>query len=279
MKTSAFAWTACFALALSLGGCFGGNDGDDDTAGPGGRSNLDKLSPGLYLGDYSPYASVSQLDGDLESEFLINADGSYRFFWFFNNTPVVESRGSWFQRDSNLHFNGSTEAYLDGSIFYPGLPIEDDTNTVREVTATSFIRKEWTPLRQKPLWITYRKQDANPLGDGSFRYSEDFVVDSATTITYQVDIRLEDGGEYAESFLQKFKGGDTLRAYLADAAWQQIGSVLIVENYTGRFFDTTTHAYSTERDTLPGALLQRIKDVSDSGFKLWTGTWDEYRKE
>ena len=75
MKTSAFAWTACFALALSLGGCFGGNDGDDDTAGPGGRSNLDKLSPGLYLGDYSPYASVSQLDGDLESEFLINAAG------------------------------------------------------------------------------------------------------------------------------------------------------------------------------------------------------------
>jgi hypothetical protein len=281
MKTSALARPAIFALVLSLGGCFGGNDSEDDPAGPGidpdRTSNLRKLAPGLYEGDYTAYDSIY----GLESEFLLNEDGSYRFFWFTTNTVVADIRGNWFQRDSNVHFNGIREAYVDGGIFYPGLPIEDDTNAVRQITETSFIRKEWTPLRQKPFWINYRRKTVNPLGDGTFRFSQEYPVDSSTSSQVRIGISL-DGNGYSENFLQTF-AGDTVRAWLAEADWHQVGSVFVIERYAGQLYDSSSHVYGPDWDSIPGAMMQRIKDVSDTAFKIWApgnpGTWDEYRKD
>lgn len=284
MKTNALAQPACLALLLSLGGCFGGEDAKDNPVGPSRGANVARISPGLYVGDYTPYAPADILGGELESEFLIGADGAYRFFWFLDNTPVVDVLGDWTQRDSLVYFDGVSEAYLDQDLgfFYPGVPVEGDTNVVRDVTANSFTRREWTPLRQKPLWVTYRKRDAEDLpGDGSFTYSEDFAVDSATALNYRMRVRL-DGRGYSEDFVRSY-GGDTLNAHLAEGRWSQIGSVFLIERYIRRGFDTASHAYRERRDTLPGAILQRIREVSDTAFQLWApgapGTWDVYRKE
>jgi hypothetical protein len=279
MNRSALATLAplsALALALSLAGCFGGEDGGAGTpvVPKDTTQTVRKVSPGLYVGDYKPYDTSNIL----ESEFSLGQDGAFRFFWIAENEPVADFKGSWFQKDSNLHFTGMTEAYVNRGFFGPGQPMEDDTNSVRDITDSSFWRKEWTPLRQKPYWVAYKKKAFNRLKSGDYQYLREIKVDSATNLTVRIKIELD-----GTDFLYRYSE-DSLESFQAKAVWFQQGSILGTEKNEGRSYDTTTKELGAW-EAIPGALLQRVSEVSDTGFKMWTppslfnaGTWDIYSK-
>lgn len=278
MQKSALVLSSVMAIALSLGGCFGGEDADDNPVDPQDTSKIsgNKLKPGLYVGDYSPYDTA----GRWESEFTLSQDGAYRFFWVIDNEPIGDIQGSWFQRDSSLHFTGIKESYMDqgSGLFLPGEGVEDDTNSVRNVTDSSFVRREWTLLRQKPYWVTYRKKNYRTLSNGTFQYSRDIQIDSSTNLTVKIKISLDGAG-----FLYSYNE-DTVESFQAAATWFQVGTIFGTEQNRARSFIDSSKTF-TPWDTIPGALLQRIKDVSDTAFQMWTpggflsnGSWDVYQK-
>lgn len=272
-------------LVLALAGCFGGADeeaGNPLKPGKGGEgSGSLLLSPGLYAADYSLLDSARQ---GWESEFTLDSSGGFRHILFVQNDPVGDTRGRWFQRDSSLYFSQVTESYMDpNSGFFPaGYSIEDDTNAIREVTDTSFIRKEWTLLRQKPYWVTYRKKSVGTLADGAYEYARDVVVPASDTGSDTVTVRVRltfDGGGFLYSYDE---GGQEI--FQARARWFQLGTVLGTEENSSRSYIDSLDAFG-EWDSLPGALLQRIRMVSDTAFQLWSPgdfftlpTWDEYRR-
>jgi len=261
-------------LALSLAGCFGGEDGDKGSpVGPGGASGK-KIAPGTYVGDYRPYDSTHSL----ESEFTLGADGAFRTFLIAENQPFLDLKGSWFQQDSNLHFTGVTEAYGDGGFFDSGTTVEGDTNLVREITDSSFIRKEWTPLRVKPYWITYKKKSFAPIKPGNYLFQTEFVSDSATRIG-RIRIEMDGTGVLYRYSL------DSLEIVQEKAVWFQQGSILGNRNYEYRQFDTTTQSFGAW-ETIPWSWLKRTSEVSDTAFWIWAppesflemGAWEIYRK-
>ena len=274
-------------IVLSLAGCFGGADeeGGNPLKPPAGNngSGARPISPGLYAADYSLLDSAR---AGWESEFTLDSSGDFRHFLIVGNEPVGDTRGRWFQRDSNLFFGGVTESYIDPSGFFlESYSIEDDTNAVREITDTSFIRKEWTLLRQKPYWVAYRKKPVERLRDGTYEYSRgvevpaaDTSADSTDTMTVRIRITFDGAG-----FLYSYSE-DTLEAFQAKAEWYQLGSVLGTERNSSRSYIDSLGAFE-EWDSLPGALLQRVRMISDTSFQLWSPggilsapAWDEYRR-
>lgn len=264
-------------LALSLAGCFGGEDGGTNApVDPGDTATAaGKVAPGTYVGDYGSYDSSKTL----ESELTFGADGAFRFFWIAENEAFGDFEGSWFQRDSNLHFTGMTESYNNGGLFDSGTAMENDTNLVRDVTDSSFLRKEWTPLRQKPYWIPYRKKAFASLKPGNYQFETRFMLDSVTSATARARIELT-GADYLYRASE-----DTVEYFQYRAAWFQQGSILGVGKLETRELDTATGAFG-DWVPFPGSLLQRISEVSDTAFRIWspprsfldTGVWEIYRK-
>lgn len=272
-----FAPIAALLLSLSLAGCFGGEDGatsppvnPNDTA-----KTAKKIAPGTYVGDYGPYDSSHVL----ESEFTLAADGTFRFFWFVENDAYGDFKGSWFQRDSNLYFSGMTESYNNGGLFDSGATMENDTNHIREVTDSSFLRKEWTPLRQKPYWIAYNKKVFAPIKSGNYQFESEIMLDSVTKDTARIRIELN-----GTDFLFRYSE-DTVEYSQYRASWFQQGSILGTESIEARRLDTATGAFSAW-ERVPGAQLQRTSEVSDTAFRIWyppqsffeSGVWEVYRK-
>lgn len=281
MKKSALSLLAVLGSALSLAGCFGGED--DTPANPitppdtTAKVQARKLSPGLYVGDYKPFSKDTTRRW--ESEFTLAPDGAFRFYWIINNEPIGDIRGKWFQKDSSIHFDGITESYVDqGSGFFgPGDTVEADTNSIRDITDSSFTRKEWTLLRQKPYWVTYRKKTFAPLSNGTFQFSKDFIQGNDTT-TVKIKISLDGTG-----FLYSFNE-DTLESFQAQAKWFLLGSIFGTEENRGRSYEDSLKRLG-EWQAIDGTLLQRVQQVSDTGFEMWSpgnfisaGTWDVYRK-
>lgn len=259
------------SLALSLAGCFGGED--DSLTNPGKNpkdtARSARLSPGFYVGDYSPYDSI----GEWNSEFTLNADGTYRFYWIRTNEAVQDIRGNWTHKDSNLYINAVTETFLNRGIFGPAAPVEDDTNAIRDVTDSSFTRKEWTWIRQKPFWITYRKKDLPKLQAGDYQYVQEIKGDSVTPDKI-IRIKMSLAGtDFRYSITE-----DTLEYFQAEAKWYFIGSLLVTDENRGRDYVDSLKAFGGW-DTIPGALVQRLQGVSDTGFQMWSGfLWDDFRK-
>lgn len=275
MKTFPYFRSAASALALFLAGCFGG-EGDSPTYADSGNGSA-MLKPGLYVGDYTPYDTSGR---GWQSEFTLSEDGSFRFFWLLDNQPIGDIRGKWFQRDSSLHLNAVSETYLDQrqGFFVDPYPVENDTNTVRNVTKTSFMRKEWTLMRQKPYWITYTRRDLPRLGEGAYQYFTEVPIDATAKDTISIDIGLSGDG-----FAYKYKEHGKV-FFEVDAKWAQIGSILLTyDNRTRGYLDSLQDF--APWDTLPGVLLQRVDSVSADGFHMWSpggmsspGTWDKYHK-
>lgn len=281
MKKPALSLIAVLGFALSLAGCFGGEDGAPTapiTPNDTNKVSARKLSPGLYVGDYSPFSADTTRRW--ESEFTLAADGGFRFYWVINNEPIGDIRGKWFQKDSSVHFNGITESFVNQNtgFFGPGEPVEDDTNSIRDITDSSFTRKEWTLLRQKPYWVSYKKKAFAPLYNGTFQFSRDFKIDDTTTTTIKIKISLDGTG-----FLYSYNE-DTLESFQAQAQWYMLGSIFATESNRGRSYVDSLKKLG-EWDSIPGALLQRVQQVSDTGFQMWSpgnifapGSWDNYRK-
>jgi len=278
MKKSAYSLPIAALFTLSLAGCFGGEEETDTNPiiPVDSTKAAKKLSPGLYVGDYSPFDTT----GSWESEFTLNLDGSFRFYWILRNEAIGDIKGKWFQKDSSLYFDDVTETFINqnSGFFVDGEVVEDDTNSVRDVTDSSFTRKEWTLMRQKPYWVSYKKKSFAQLKGGDYQYTRDIKVDDTTTLKVKIGISLD-----GTAFLYSYKE-DTLESFQAAARWYQIGSIFGTEENRGRSFIDSLKKFD-EWDTIPGALLQRIQDVSDTAFFMWSpgnvfspGAWDVYNK-
>jgi hypothetical protein len=270
--------------ALFGAGCFFG--GEDDSSlpiveEPKTNDTLPKVRrivPGLYTGDYSWIDSGRT---GLESEFLLDTNGAYRLFWISRNEAVYDQHGAWIQKDSLFFFSRTEEAWRDGGVFSYYSGMDDDTNTVRNVTDSGFVRREWTPLRQKPYWISYHRLTYPKLREGVYTHTESFTstTDSIVdTVVYDLSIELKAGK------LVMTVNQDSQPYYQADAKYNQVGSFLVTDENRNRQADST-RIYS-EWFALEGSIMQRVRTISDTGFTLWnpspsefdTGNWDHYSK-
>jgi hypothetical protein len=151
------------------------------------------------------------------------------------------------------------------------------SNAVRLVTDTSFTRREYSPVRQKPLWVTYTRRNYPALKSGAYLLVKTYPQDSTTTLDVKFTITL-DGSRFLFSVVE-----DTLESFQASAKWSQVGSFLATEENLQRQLDTSRTFPAW--DTLGGLILKRLQTVSDSTFRMWspqsffdTASWDPYRR-
>lgn len=272
---------ACYALcalcALFIAGCFGG-DGDSSTIGPektGDSTATRKIVPGLYVGDYS-WIDTARFAG-MQSEFLMDADGTFNHLFIYRDDALFDQSGRWAQSGGSFIFTDIVFSESDFGVFGIFDPMEDDTNSVRDVTDSTFTRSEWTPLRQKPYWITYkRKTDFPKLSEGVYYHhvfdTLTIVADTSDTTGAVDTIKVVDN-------LYRFEIGagdsllfsmtvDSLETYQLDAKYRQFGSFLVTEKHRDRAKDTT----NVFEDWQPqdGTIFMKLKDVTDTAFVLQT---------
>ena len=231
------------------------------------------ITPGLYVGDYT---WIDSGKAGLESQFLLDTDGSYRLFWISKNEAVYDQRGSWIQRDSSFFFSHTLEAWAASGIFDNFTSMEDDTTSVRNVTDSAFTRREWTPLRQKPYWISYRRKSYPKLKEGVYYLTKTYGADSNLTI-YHLNIELK-RGDFTLTVNE-----DTLPSFQTNAKYTQSGSFLATDKNQQREVDSTKNYGPWSPFT--GSVLKRLQAVSDTAFTMWNppslfeaGTWDVYSK-
>jgi hypothetical protein len=267
---------ACYAIcALSIAGCFGG-DNDSSTTGP--ETPMDttrKIAPGLYVSDYS-WIDTIRFAG-MESEFLMDADGTFKHLFVYDDEAIFYHSGRWAQSGGNFLFTGILVSQTVHGIFDEFVPMEDDTNSVRDVTDSTFTRREWTPLRQKPYWITYkRKTDFPKVSEGAYYhhvYDTIPIVRDTSDTTGAVDTfkvvdnlyHFEIGGGDSLEFSTTV---DSLEIYQLGAKYGHFGSFLFTEEHRYREADST-HAFG-EWETGEGIIFLKLKEVTDTAFVLQT---------
>lgn len=269
---------AGYALAaLLLAGCFGGED-DASTTGPENPDNSTatrKITPGLYAGDYS------RIDAEryagMESEFLMAADGSFKHLFIYGDEAIFDHSGRWAQSGGDFFFTGITVSESSRGVFDVASPLEDDTNSVRDVTDSGFTRNEWTPLRQKPYWIGYRrKTDFPKLSQGIYYHH---VLDTFTIVADTSDTTgAVDTLKVVDNLYRfEFGGGDTLRfsvtvdsleIYQLEAEYRQFGSFLVTENHRDRERDTANVFQEWQAKT--GTIFMKLKEASETDILLQT---------
>jgi hypothetical protein len=266
--------------ALAGAGCFFGGDGDTSTV-----DKIDTLpkaalvKPGLYVAEYPAWRDTTAVH--LQSEISIAPEGTFRMFWIDVNESVYERRGSWAQRDSSLYFGKLQEAFLSGNgAFNNYSTIDDDTNSISGVTDSSFIRREYTPLRQKPYWITYAKKTFPAIKDGDYEFETNFKEDTLPAVKLNFKLTLK-GHSYVSSVSLDGveKGQDS-------ASWYQIGSFLALESNFHRAYIDSTKSYAPW-DTINGLVMNRMQSISDASFQLWypsgyvdtVGVWGAYNRK
>ena len=266
---------------LLFAGCFFGGENDSPTGVPGPAtkppdppSPIRWIAAGAYAGDYSGIESnVYQL----ESEFVLDPGGDFDLLWIVGNETVIHQRGRWSQRDSSFFFESMTETWpADDSLFVFPDELENDTNAVRDVTDSSFVRLEWTPLRQKPYWIPYRKMAIPVLKNGRYVLSKVYP-DTSGGIESAISMEIG-GGAFSIGI-----ASDTLETFQSTGNWRRVGSFLAMEEVVERTLDSV--GKPTDWNPVPGYRLKRLSSVSDTAFSLWSpssprervGYWDRYR--
>ncbi len=270
-----------FVSVLVIAGCFFGCESDspttitkENTQVKDSLPQAKKITPGLYVGAYDWIDTARQ---GLSSEFLLDANGSYRFFYVFSDNAFYDQNGNWFQKDSAFYFSGTKDCNVSNDgVFYTLAPVENDTNAILNVTDTSFQRREYTPFRQKPYWITYTRRNSTRVKEGSYFMKRATVVDSVPdTVQFVIDLSNTD---FTYSVTQS-----KVLSYQASAKYHQVGTFLIAEENRYRQIDSlkTLGAWSP----LDGYSIQRLKTVSDTSFEMMSsvfgfepGTWDPYSK-
>jgi hypothetical protein len=227
----------------------------------------------VYLADYGWIDTTAR---GLESEFILDANGKFQHYYVFENEASMETRGDWVQKDSAFYFAKLEETQVNGGVFDNFSSLEDDTNAVMRVTDSSFMRREWTPLRQKPYWVTYHRKSFPSLKEGLYKMVKIDSSDSVpVTLTFKIDLKND---EYTYTFTV----GDT-DSYQANAKYHQVGSFLAIDGIRQRQIDSTK-AYG-DWDPVSGTALWRLETVTDASFHVWNpayfmipGNWDTYDK-
>lgn len=267
--------SASFMLTpLCLLGCFMSNDDDPS-------SRRSKVIAGFYKGDYTWIDTSSR--NTVESEFYLDPRGNYRMLTLLDNEAWFASRGVWKQREDAFFFEEiqATQPGSDPFFEWDTLKNADgqDTSEIREISDTSFVRKEYTVFRQKPYWIAYKKSTPEEIPEGHFRFSEMSGPDSLR-VQMRVELDLKPEGKF---FLSQFK--DTLAIFQIEASWRQAGSFLDLTRYRYRNYVDSLKGFPPVWDTVSGEYFNRVGAISDTAIELWSpgspfsrGRWDSYKK-
>jgi hypothetical protein len=265
---------ATFSLAAA--GCFFGGESDSDTVTDSGSrgGSVKLITPGAYMAD--EYASIDSTWVGLESEFILDASGKFQHYFVGENEAWIEWRGNWVQKDSAFYFSKLEETEVDGGLFDNFIPFEDDTNAVMRVTDTSFMRREWTPMRQRPYWITYHRRSIPSLKEGLYRMVTIDSSDSVpVTITNKILMKNDE-------FTYTFTRGE-IDTYQHNAKYRQVGSFLAIEGIRVRQIDST-NTFSAWA-SVPGTALWRLEAITDHSFRMWNSDnapflsfWEDYER-
>jgi hypothetical protein len=234
-----------------------------------------KITPGLYIGDYGRI-DANRFTG-MEAEFLMDADGSFKHLFIYQDEALFDHSGRWAQSGGDFIFTGLTVSESHQGVFDVFNPMEDDTNSVRDVTDSGFTRNEWTPLRQKPYWMAYkRKTDFPKLSQGAYYHhvlDTSIIVADTSDTTGAVDtLKVVD-----KLYRFEFGGGDTLRfsmtvdsleTYQLEAQYHQFGSFLVTENHRDRERDTA-NVFSNWQPK-EGTIFMKLKEASETAILLQT---------
>lgn len=259
-------------LALVLGGCIFGGEGENSTEeeGPASAGNL---ALGVYRGDYGP-------SGDsllLESELILGEGGSYTFVGVQVNDAALVMTGK-VSITPDKHFATSEvrqvfsvggNGLFDSADWTDGLP---DTTFLRNITATSFERYEPFPGAAAPrsLWVKYTKMNYGRLQEGHFD-TEATYEDSTGTYLYRTLVRLEAG----EPYLQREFENDVEYQQIESAGWRHQGSFLVTDHNILRAAADSTSPLEVVAE-FGGEIYYRVQDADSDGFKLWYGPVDEF---
>ncbi len=276
-------WVLCALCAPFLAGCIFGGSEDASTLGPEidevpeGTATR-KIVPGLYLGDYS-WIDTNRFAGT-QSQFLMNADGTFEHLFIFRDDAIFDQSGKWTQKGGSFIFTDMAVSESDRGVFDYADSLEDDTNSVRDVTESAFVRSEWTPIRQKPYWITYKKAAEFPkVSEGAYYHH---VVDTFIIVADTSDSSGTPGAVDTVKIVDKLYrfeigGGDSLHfsmtvdsveVYQMDTRYRQFGSFLVTDNHRDREKDSTDTF--TEWQPKDGTIFMKLKEVSDTAFVLQT---------
>ncbi len=264
-----------FGLAIpALTACLF-NEGEPSRAHP---------QSGVYKGDHG---EMTRMEG-LESELILDADGTFRYFRINSNTATYTSKGSWKAGEKTMIWSGVARSYYyHGSFRYWDTVGTADTSYIRNVTESGFERLEvtWDTLFVPVArWIQYRRfTPENPLPEGTFEYEETYRygVDTTLMVTGLTRLKIDRNGMYVQHI---YRDG-VLDMMDVDSAWIQAGSHLITGRnrhcgYDSGFVDCSNAPFDYE-------YVARLSDVGETGFRLWMGPdftyqpsphWAEFRK-
>jgi hypothetical protein len=274
--------TLILITALFTAGCFFGGESDSPTSitkeDPKTNDSLPavkKIVPGLYAGEYDWIDTAQQ---GYTSQLLLNSDGSYRFIYARFDYAAYDEFGNWFQKDSAFYFSGNTDCVADNfdGIFYAPNKAEDDTTAIANITDTSFLRREYTPLRQKPYWIPYKRKNVPAIKDGNYAMVLAPVSDS---MPYEAKLVIDLAkNEFTFSYHH-----DNALTDQFNSKYDQVGSFLITKEVRYRAVDSTN--VLGDWGLWEGYEVQTLKSISDTSFSWITplfslnaGVWETYKK-
>jgi hypothetical protein len=271
MKKSLLGKTLLVAAVLSVTGCFFGGSTDDNA--------LTKITPGFYVADYS---GVTNGQFNFETELSIVQDGTFRMFWLADNAPILDRAGKWGQ---GAYYGRNSLHFFEGQNLWVGqtdslIPAPDDTDQIRDITPTSFVRLQWTPYLEKPLWITYTLKNYPVIKDGDYVFSE---AGDSTRLPTLIKLSFK-GSDFTYSY------SDTSEKYQATAKWFQIGTILATVQNKQKYFSDSLKAFPETWDStsLSPEILQRVSAISDKSFQMFnppppgipdTGSWTVYTRQ
>lgn len=274
-------------LTLAICGCFFGGEEDSPTSPPKEVPNptgsrIGFISPGIYHGDFTSIDS-GLTDDDFETEFILYADGSYELYWIANTMASAIFKGNWAQHDSSVFLLNTKQARIQNGFIDDFTSIEDDTNSIRNVLDNSFIKKEYTPFRSKPYWITYTKKKFPALA-GSYQYTEriPYLLPPKDSLDTVMNIDTLEA-KYTITFNgieMTYRENDTLEYYQLKANWVQMSSLVRMQNNQERVWLDSTQSFSAW-STVPGSILWRILETKDSALNIWNpiyGDWQIFHR-
>jgi hypothetical protein len=251
-------------------------DGGGDNALP--AYSATGVQPGFYRGDYG----ITGRALGLESEMILDANGSFRYFEIHSNEPFRIARGAW---NSSADFMVWTSYSLgrayedDGMDFDEWSILHADTSLLRLITDTSFERLEVTrdtlghSLRR---WIPYQRAALPGVpACGRYEYAETYTdffdtvpIAGRTFIELHTDGSYHDGRFANNIPMYEFEG----------ARWIQAGSFLLTERNRARFYDSTLKAFEPwyEYDS-SYVYVARISDIQGDSFKNWVASAATYQ--